>query len=201
MFFCVVSMLFVVSVFSVVAADAQIRKVNVSSTNPFAVYTDNGNRRNNFYPSGWIGDFGDIRFTQAAPDAQSGDTCIKISYSARSSQGAKWAGIYWQYPEGNWGQYPEAFDLTGATQLTFWARGERGGEVVAAFKMGGIVGEFSDSDFVEIGPIRLKKTWRKYTINLKRKNLSRISGGFCVVFSKQDNPNGCVIFIDEIKYH
>ena len=183
-----------------VGAGAQIQNVNVSSANPFAVYIDNGSRLNHFAPSGWIGDFGDIRYSQNSPDAYSGTSCIKITYDAKGSRGAKWAGIYWQYPDGNWGQINKGYNLTGATRLTFWAKGETGREKIATFKIGGITGEFSDSDEASIGPITLGKDWRMYSINLKGKDLSRISGGFCIAFSKDDNPNGFVIYLDDIMY-
>ncbi len=97
-----------------------------------------------FYPSGWMGDRDDITFDDSwTENPHSKPTSIKITYSAASSQGEGWAGIYWQYPSENWGDKPEGRDSTGATKLTFWARGEKGGEK-AKFKAGGITGKYPD---------------------------------------------------------
>ena len=168
---------------------------------PFAVYVENASSLNHFAPSGWMGDYGDIKLTQAWTDnPRSGKTCIQVKYSAKMAQGAGWAGIYWQQPANNWGDKKGGFNLTGATKLTFWARGEQGGEKIAEFKMGGITGEFPDSDSQSIGPVELTKDWKKYTIDLTGKDLSHIIGGFCWSASKDDNPNGFTMYLDDIIY-
>ncbi|MCD6093959.1 MAG: hypothetical protein J7J51_04140, partial [Candidatus Omnitrophica bacterium] len=96
------------------------------STYQFPVYTDISSSDNHFIPSGWMGDYGDITLDENWQDnPHSGETCIKISYSAEATQGNRWAGIYWQEPANNWGEVEGGFDLTGATKLTFWARGEK----------------------------------------------------------------------------
>ena len=114
---------------------------------PFYVYADRSSMNNHFIPSGWLGDYGDLKYDGASKeDPYLGDTCIKIVYSGKASNGARWAGIYWQYPANNWGTVDKGYDLSKATKLTFWARGAKGGERIEEFKMGGIMGEFSDSD-------------------------------------------------------
>lgn len=166
----------------------------------FNVYTDRVARDNHYVPSGWMGDYGDLRIIENwAQKPHSGKTCIRIEYSAKSSQGAGWAGIYWQNPPNNWGTVKGGYNLTGAKKLTFWAKGEKGGEV-AEFKMGGITGEYADSASASAGMIELTKKWKMYTTDLVDKDLSYISGGFCWVTSYYDNPNGCVIYLDDIKY-
>ena len=172
-----------------------------STFRPFAVFVENNSKENHFAPSGWMGDYGDLKINQASTELpRSGNTCIKITYSAKMTQGAGWAGIYWQQPANNWGEKKGGYDLTGATKLTFWARGAVGGEKIAEFKIGGITGEFPDSDSASVGPVELTKEWQKYTIDLKDKDLSHIIGGFCWAASKDDNPNGFVMFLDDIIY-
>ncbi|RLD18990.1 MAG: hypothetical protein DRI36_00080 [Caldiserica bacterium] len=167
---------------------------------PFYVYKDRTYRGNHYIPSGWMGDYGDIKLNEnCRENPYSGKTCIKIVYTAKKSQGAGWAGIYWQNPANNWGTVKGGYDLTGSKKLVFYARGEKGGEV-AEFKMGGIQGEYSDTDMATTGPIVLSKKWRKYEIDLTGLDLSYISGGFCWVTSSQDNPEGCTIYLDEIVY-
>jgi len=156
-----------------------------------------------FVPSGWMGDLEDITLNEACTEnPHSGSTCIKITYSASGSQGNGWAGIYWLYPDGNWGNRPEGWDLTGATRITFWARGEVGGEM-SEFKAGGIsTGLYPDSiqPPASSGIRILTSEWKQYTIDLTGKNLSHVIGGFCWVTNKNQNPSGCTIYLDDIEY-
>ncbi|MDD5504425.1 MAG: hypothetical protein PHV77_03820 [Candidatus Omnitrophica bacterium] len=167
----------------------------------FNIYTDKSSPGNHYIPSGWMGDFGDIKLNDRwMENSHSGTTCIRIEYVPRRSQGAGWMGIYWQNPANNWGSKKSGFDLTGAKQLSFYARGEKGGEIISEFKIGGISGEFSDSDSAGIGPAMLTQDWKKYEIDLKGKDLSHIIGGFCFSANSDDNPDGFIIYLDEIKY-
>ena len=48
-------------------------------------------------------------------------------------------------PENNWGTHTTGgYDLSGATKITFWAKGEKGGEQIEFFA-GGITGDNPDS--------------------------------------------------------
>ena len=167
----------------------------------FPVYTDANSPDNHFMPTGWMGDYGDLAFDDAdLLDPHSGATSIKITYRNYASQGARWAGIYWQNPPNNWGTKPGGFDLTGATKLTFWARGEVGGERIEEFKIGGITGSYGDSDVAGIGPVVLSTEWKKWEISLDGKDLSSISGGFCWAANLDGNPHGATFFLDDIRY-
>ena len=168
---------------------------------PFYVYADRSSPNNHFIPSGWMGDYGDIKYDGASKeDPYLGDSCIKIIYSGKVTQGARWAGIFWQNPANNWGSIDQGYDLSKATKLTFWARGAKGGERIEEFKVGGIMGEFSDSDGSGIGPVILNKEWTQYTIDLKGKDMSYIIGGFCWAANIDNNPEGATFYLDEIKY-
>ncbi len=170
--------------------------------NTLYVYSDNGSPDNHFIPSGWLGDHSDITIDQGSTESfYSGLASIKITYSNRASNNNRWAGIYWQEPANNWGTIANAgFDLTGATKLTFWARGENGGERIEEFKMGGITGAFGDTDTAGIGPVILTQEWKQYTINLSGKNLKRVIGGFVWSANLDNNPQGCAFYLDDIKY-
>jgi hypothetical protein len=168
---------------------------------PFHVFADKDSPDNHFFPSGWMGDYGDIRYDDGAKDNPDwGTTSIKITYTADSKQGAGWAGIYWQSPANNWGDKPGSYDLQGYKKLSFWARGEKGGEKIAEFKMGGITGEYSDSAAVTSGPVTLTRTWKKYSIDLAGKDLSRVVGGFGWSAKKDDTPDGMVFYLHNIRY-
>lgn len=167
----------------------------------FYIYSDKGAHTNHFIPSGWMGDYGDLRLDDGSKDSpQSGTTAIKWTYSAQAKQGANWAGAFWQNPANNWGDKVGGYDLTAFKRLTFWARGAKGDEKIATFKVGGITGEHGDSDAEEMGPITLTKEWKKYTINLAEKSLTHIVGGFAWSASRDDNPEGFVIYLDEIRF-
>lgn len=155
-----------------------------------------------FHSSGWMGDWGDIVLDDASTHApHSKPTCVRIAYSAARSQGKGWAGIYWQYPDKNWGDKQEARDLTGAKRLTFWARGGKGKER-AEFKVGGITGKYPDSiqPPVSTGVTVLSDSWTQYTIDLAGYDLSHVIGGFCWVTNRNQNPNGCTVYLDDIRF-
>ena len=167
----------------------------------FKIYTDGSSPDNHYVPSGWMGDFGDLKTDEKfMTNPQAGTTCIKIVYTNKATQGARWAGIYWQNPPNNWGTRPGGYNLNGAKKLTFWARGEKGDERIEEFKIGGITGEYADTDVAGIGPVILTKEWKEYTIDLEGKDLSSISGGFAWSTNLDVNPNGATFYLDEIKY-
>jgi hypothetical protein len=167
----------------------------------FYVYREKSAKENHFIPSGWMGDYGDLKIDDAnKEDPADGLTAIKWTYTGEAKQGANWAGVFWQHPANNWGDKPGGYDLKAYKRLTFWARGAKGGEEIAEFKVGGITGEHGDSDAASIGPIVLEKTWKKHTIDLAGKDLQKIIGGFCWAASRDKNPEGFTLFLDEIRF-
>lgn len=165
------------------------------------VYQDKGSTVNHYVPSGWMGDYGDLKIDDSSrEEPQDGRTAIKWTYNAKGAQGARWAGVYWQTPPNNWGERPGGLNLTGYKRLTFWARGAKGGETLTEVKVGGITGQFGDTDSSSIGPVRLTKEWKKYTIDLADKDLTRIPGGFCWVTSAEESPDGISFYLDEVRF-
>ncbi len=169
---------------------------------PFLVYRDKASKDNHYVPSGFMPD-GKCLTVQDTwlENCHSGKSCIKIVYDVEcSKQGAKWAGIFWQNPANNWGSRKGGFDLTGATRLTFWAKGDKGEERIEEFKMGGIGGDYPDTDSAMIGPVVLTPEWQQYTIDLRGKDLSYISGGFSWAANVDVNQEACVFYLDDIQY-
>lgn len=163
------------------------------------IYKDVSFKDNNYVPSGFMGDYGDIRVSMRCyVKPYNGMSCIKLSYSARDSQGNGWAGIYWQEPANNWGTENKGLNLSGAKKLVFYIKGEKGGEIIDKIKIGGIQGEFSDTADIDFGPIILGKKWQKYVIDLKGYDLSSIIGGFAFVATSESNPEGIVFYLDEM---
>jgi hypothetical protein len=167
----------------------------------FYVYADKYAVANHFVPSGWMGDYGDISLDEAETRTfHRGGNSIRITYQPKGFNG--WAGIYWQTPANNWGTVAGAgFNLQGVQRLTFWARGQLGGEK-AEFLVGGIAGQYGDS----LQPARrtailtLSSEWQQYTIDLQGANLRYVIGGFGWVTSRVQNPQGATIYIDDIRF-
>ena len=167
---------------------------------PFYVYRDARSNENHGAPSGWMGDFRDIIIDLNCEDSPySGDSCVRIIYTAEGSKFAYWAGMTWQYPANNTGYIDGGINLSGAKKLTFWVRGDKGGEIIDAFKFGGTLGAYPDTDSVGIYQIMLSHEWTQYEIDLADCDLSYISSLFCWVANRYSNPNGFVIYIDEIR--
>lgn len=200
-------------------AAAPAKKAAGAAEDTFYIFSDRGSRLNHYIPSGWMGDYGDLKMNQGwvkgnAPakkeKAKEGetaaagpaeDTCIQIKYSAERKQGNGWAGIYWQHPANNWGDKRGGFDLSAYSKMSFEARGEAGGEVIDKFFIGGITGqtEEGDSDEASISPVTLTKEWKKYEISLKGLDMSHIIGGFGFAANADANPSGFTLYVDNVK--
>lgn len=169
---------------------------------PFYVYKDVGSRNNHFVPSGFMPNGKCLNFSDRWKEqCQSGHTCIRINYDVECSrEDQRWAGIYWLNPPNNWGNRKGGFNLEGATKLTFWARGEDGGEQIEEFTVGGITGDYPDTDKALLGPVILSTQWKKYTIDLRGKDLSYVSGGFAWSTNEEVNGDRCIFYLDEIRY-
>jgi len=165
----------------------------------FDVYTDFIAGGNHGAPGGWMGTPVGIDILKVEPrwnsNCYNGLTCFKNIWETTST--IDWVGIYWLEPDGNWGQIPNAgFDLTGATQVTFYARGEEGGEPVEFFA-GGVTGDYPDSiqPKASTGRISLTKAWKKYTIDLSGKDLTHVISPFG--WTVAIDP---IFYIDDVQY-
>lgn len=156
----------------------------------------------------------------------SGATSIKCSFA--DTTGMKFGGFVLQngvlegtdtIPQPNFGTKPNAgINLTGATALTFWARGKQGGEVVDFF-LGG-VGWNPDTGSVNnpctpslLKPcpfpdstkaIKITKTltnqWQQFRIELTDISLSYVIGGFGWGVDGAKNLAGAEFYLDDIQY-
>jgi hypothetical protein len=158
-----------------------------------------------FVASGFMGDGEQgkkyIQLNEAwKENPHSAPSCIKAVYSPGPNG---WGGVYWQNKPDNWGdQSGENFSQAGYRKLTFWARGQNGGEVVE-FKAGDIkkAGKpYKDSFEASLGKVTLEKDWKQYTMNLTNKDLSSVIGGFCWVAAQNANPKGITFYLDDILF-
>ena len=148
---------------------------------PLAVYEDG--RPEPWAPSGWMGNYSALEMDAACNEnPHNGDTCLRFTYH----DPGQWVGVAWQNPSNDWGNQPGGFDLSGARTLVFWARGERGGEIVD-FSLGILAGEceYCDTAFASRKGMKLKREWKRYTLKLKGKDLSRVKDALCLVFERQ----------------
>jgi glycosyl hydrolase family 2 len=161
---------------------------------PLSIYSDSGASMP-FAPSGWMGDTGAMKLDLASTDSpHAGSTCIRWDLNESSG----WGGVAWQNPAGDWGDKEGGFNLTGATKLTFWARGAQGGEV-ASFGIGNIKANkpFHDSVIKSLGDITLGTDWQQYSLDLDGQNLERVKTGFLMVMAAKGNPQ--TVYLDEIR--
>jgi hypothetical protein len=153
-----------------------------------------------YYPSGKMGDVEDITIDADVSDkVQTGRSSLRINYQPKRTGGQGWAGIYFLYPDGNWGQFPGR-DLSGATKLTFWACANQ--NMRAEFFIGGIRDPrlpYSDSlTKVSTGEVAVTSTWHRYEIDLKGRDLSSVIGGFGLATNRDQDSSARSLFLDDI---
>lgn len=177
----------------------------------FPVYSEWPEGPGRFIPSGWMGDLDRINlFACDRTGPHNGEMAMRQSFSRGGPQG--WGGVYWQYPENNWGDLPGGIDLSGATQVTFWARSDTP-EARVKFIIGGIgyatdhlgraictqpLAPYPDSACPKIEQGETLTThWRKYTIDFQNypRDLSRVIGGFGWV-----SDQTITFYLDDIYY-
>lgn len=187
----------------------------------YDVYTDSHAAGNHFSARGRMSSPGDEDAVPPMDEASTdnphtGITCIKATFMVK---GLNWGGWYFmngvmqrdeRAPKENWGDYPNAgIDLKGATKLTFWARGAKGGECVEFFALGigrapltgtPIMPYPDSSPKVSTGYVTLSKDWQQYTIDLTEKNLRYVLGGFGWVTNAINNNKNITFYIDDIRY-
>lgn len=195
-------MMWLVLLISVPLLTGTVAKKEMPST--FYVYLDRGAKENHFIASGWMGDYGDLKlnpgyFLDASDKTK---TCIKITYSAERKQSAGWAGIYWQTPANNWGDKKGGFNLSQYSKLAFKVKGDKGGEYIDKFIVGGITGqaEEGDSDNTETEPVELKPDWQEISIPLKGLDMNYIIGGFGFAINADMNEKGAAFYLDDIRF-
>ncbi len=166
---------------------AEAKSVMSATPSPFVIITDL------YSQSGLMGDLQSIQIDNNFRANCYSIPCIKITW--RPGQEG-WVGLYWQYPPGNWGDKPGC-NLSGATSVTFWARGEVGGERIrfeAAYPQTGTPSP------VKTQIKELIQNWQAYTIDLSGQDLTNVTGAFAWFVEAQENPTGLTFYLDDIRY-
>jgi hypothetical protein len=106
----------------------------------------------------------------------------------------KWAGVYWQYPDGNWGDAMGLSLPAGATKVSFQAWGQTGGEIVSF-----LVGMKAVDGFaLTMDKVVLTTTPQEYDIDLTTTTYAKVVGGFG--WSAGDSSSAVVFNIDDIRW-
>ncbi|MDR1210131.1 MAG: terpene cyclase/mutase family protein [Clostridiales bacterium] len=194
------------------AADA-LEKMLAESDKLLYVYKDFVDGGNNFTQKAWIGDsLSDVPAMDEAAAGRLGTTGISAELDFRNHS---WGGYMFvngvlsageTEPKLDFGARDAGLDLTGASKLTFYAKGEKGGERVEFF-MGGlgrdVCAAFADSTAkVSTGYVTLTREWTRFEIPLDGKDLSRVGCGFGWVTDSVRNPGAASarFSVDEIRY-
>ncbi|MCL2548925.1 MAG: hypothetical protein FWE76_07175, partial [Symbiobacteriaceae bacterium] len=180
------------------------------------VYTDFSDGRNNFTQKAWMGSsYSNIPAMDEAAPGYSGVSGIaaELDLSRHS-----WGGYMFvngalkpgaTQPDADFGAHDAGLDLSGATSLVFYAKGETGKERVEFF-MGGLGWQgsiksavYADSTRkVTLGYVTLSQEWQRYELDLQGKDLSRIGCGFGWVTNDVNNrgTKKVCFYVDDIHY-
>jgi hypothetical protein len=162
---------------------------------PVAVYED-GFEHMPWVPSGWMGGVDSLTLDgNWTETVHEGSAAIRMRYTGKLG----WVGVAWQHPPNNWGDQDGGFDMTGATALELWARGEYGGEKVS-FGVGLLEKDrdYPDSAVVKTNTIVLKSEWTRYRLALDGDDLSSLKVGFVVTLQGRRSP--VTVYLDSIRF-
>ncbi|MFH1868938.1 MAG: hypothetical protein ABH843_08215 [Candidatus Omnitrophota bacterium] len=169
---------------------------------------------NHFSPSGWM------NYNDASPhitvDAKckevtpkSGTHCFKMTWNGQGGADTwKWGGIMWLEPDDIWtygasgSPTHNGYDLRDADYVSFWARTDaanQGLELKSWF--GNAWDSCGETPSIWRSP-SLTTSWQQFLIPVLGRDMSNVTGGLGIVFADDHDPNpdGCVIYLDEIKY-
>jgi hypothetical protein len=148
-------------------------------------------------PSGYMGDGENVG---AITDSQ---TCLPSRPSTWignchrytwTPSGTAWAGVYWQYPDGNWGDSPGLTLPSGATAISFQAWGATGNE-----KVDFMVGMMAVDGFeIKQTEVALTTTPTRYTLPIAGTSYAKVVGGFGWVAKEATAP--MTFGIDDIRW-
>ena len=181
---------------SIVVKDdvAKVKKYLVPKADlPFYVYQDGDDTP--YIPSGLMGNYEAISVDlNNKEDVHSGSSSIKISYAADHN----WYGVGFVDPPNDWGDRLGGYAINDATTFSFWAKSSVNNLTT---KIGfGLIGKdkpYPDTAKKSI-EIKLKTKWKKYTIDLKKLDLSCIRSGLVLFSSSYGSPHA--IYLDDVVF-
>ncbi|AXG67921.1 glycosyl hydrolases family 2, TIM barrel domain [Kordia sp. SMS9] len=175
-------------------AESKNRKYLVPKVHaPFYVYKDGDELP--YIPTGYMGNYQAMKVDmQHTTEVYSGTSAIKIEYTERSG----WYGLAFVDPKNDWGTTLGGYTIEGATKFSFWAKADRDG-VTAKIGFGLIEKDkpFPDTT-IQSEKITLSSKWKKYTLKIKRADLSCIRSGLVLFSNSYGHPQS--IYLDEVVF-
>lgn len=171
-------------------ADAPPTQGTAPTTLPFAVDDWYG-------PSGYMGDGeqpGAIADAMTCIDARPTSWIGKCHRYTWTPGTKMWAGVYWQYPDGNWGAQAGLPLPPGATKVAFRAWGATGTETVD-FMVGMMA---ADGFQLQKTGVALTKDPQQYEIPLGGTAYAKVVGGFGWVAKNSTTP--VTFSVDDIRW-
>lgn len=160
---------------------------------PFYVYADG--EEVSYIPSGYMGNYQSMTVDLHNKEhVHSGESSIKISYNAKYD----WYGVGFVNPANDWGEILGGYEINGAKKFSFWAKANK--ENVQATIGFGLIGKdkpFPDTAKKSI-EVKLNTKWKKYTINVKKLDLSCIRSGLVLFSNGSGLPQD--IYIDNVVF-
>lgn len=135
----------------------------------------------------------ETNYTEESRPGDADGKCLRLDYEPGPK---RWGAVYWQPPRKAGVRTGKA--VSGASKVTFWARGGSGGEVIEAKGAGTpAVALLKASE-----PMTLSGGWEHFEIELGDADLSEVEGAFGVRWRsfETQNPEGLTVFLDEIRY-
>ncbi|MDR0575217.1 MAG: hypothetical protein LBG96_14570 [Tannerella sp.] len=171
------------------------------------VYADYGDSKNAFTQRGFMGENAEEPvLNEASRVAYSGITSIRATAPIRNGG---WSGLVFAngilekgsvIPRMDWGDHDAGVNLTGAKKLVIHARTADNETAYVEFKMGIIGGAYPDTGTKSSGLLNLSDEWSTIEIDLQGVDLSRIAGGFAILFNDANKKNAVTVYMDEIYY-
>lgn len=179
---------------TIIDKEAKNKKYLVAKTKlPFYIYKDGDELP--YTPTGYMGNYQAIVVdTKNTEEVYSGTHAIKIDYKEKSG----WYGVAFVDPKNDWGDNLGGYEILNAKKFSFWAKSDIDG-VTAKIGFGLID---SDKPFPDTAKkykeIKLTDQWKKYSLNVKRLDLSCIRSGL-VLFATSFGITQ-TIYIDEVVF-
>lgn len=178
----------------VIDEEAKNKKYLAAKTSlPFYVYKDGEEVPYN--PSGYMGNYKAMSVDlHHQKEVFSGKSSIKISYSADYD----WYGVGFVDPANDWGEILGGYDIAGAKKFSFWAKASK--EDVNATIGFGLIGK--DKPYPDTAKksvkVKLSTKWKKYTINVKKLDLTCIRSGLVLFSRSLGTPQD--IYLDDVVF-
>ena len=165
-------------------------------------------------PAGWMSGGTSpesyISLSRGSPGiCRKGKDCLKVVYRS----GGQFGGIFW-WPTGCgesgtnevWDRVRrgacgvnvlEMGKLSTVNRLSFWAKGDQGGEVIE-FKIGSV--DLLPSPGRSIGKVTLTRDWSSHEIDLEGVDLANAVALFAWIAADIDNPQGAAFYLADIQF-